>query len=331
MPLKSRDSVSSALLRASLWLGALSAAGAVALMAWHSAFRTTEALAHSRPMAAAGIGIIVSLALYLASHLLRPGKKSPALLALHAGFLLLVSGYMAETAFSERGLVFIAEGMTVTKYVDEKGWDRKLPVALRLENFALELYPGTARPSDFISDISVTDPETKDAKPFRVTSESPLVASWGELYQKACGVESTGLEEIIVDVRRGGRTDTFRTRPGQTVMLPGGGQITVLDFSPSLGFRDGRAFTVDPDLMLNPGYLARAERGAEENTEWVLGRDGETEILPRLFVSFRDFYGVEYTVFAFERDRFRFLVYLGMALAILGFGALFLKKPEPRK
>ena len=79
----------------------------------------------------------------------------PAALVMHIALLLIVSGAIVTSLSARKGVLHVRIGDVATSYSENKKGGLPLPFALRLDDFAVEYYPGTDTPSDYRSSVSV--------------------------------------------------------------------------------------------------------------------------------------------------------------------------------
>lgn len=79
----------------------------------------------------------------------------PAALVMHIALLLIVSGAIVTSLSARKGVLHVRIGDAATSYSENKKGGLPLPFALRLDDFAVEYYPGTDTPSDYRSSVSV--------------------------------------------------------------------------------------------------------------------------------------------------------------------------------
>lgn len=80
---------------------------------------------------------------------------------LHGAFVLILSGALATHLFGLQGSIHLRQGASEdgSVFTDTDGAEHALPFGMRLEEFALEYYPGTVAPMDFVSTFTITDKE----------------------------------------------------------------------------------------------------------------------------------------------------------------------------
>ncbi|MCI7178300.1 MAG: cytochrome c biogenesis protein ResB [Candidatus Cryptobacteroides sp.] len=79
----------------------------------------------------------------------------PAALVMHIALLLIVAGAVVTSLSARKGVIHVRIGDVATSYSENKKGGLPLPFALRLDDFAVEYYPGTDTPSDYRSSVSV--------------------------------------------------------------------------------------------------------------------------------------------------------------------------------
>ena len=79
-------------------------------------------------------------------------KRMPVFL-LHISFLVILAGALTTYLTSERGSLHLRKGETVTTFLSADSTSRDLGFALTLNNFAVEYYPGTDSPMDYVSHL----------------------------------------------------------------------------------------------------------------------------------------------------------------------------------
>ncbi len=79
----------------------------------------------------------------------------PAALAMHAALLLIIAGALVTSLSARKGMLHIRVGDVATSYSENEKAELPLPFGLRLDDFAVEYYPGTDTPSDYRSSVSV--------------------------------------------------------------------------------------------------------------------------------------------------------------------------------
>ena len=96
--------------------------------------------------------------------LIRRRVRRPAVVALHASFVIVLVGALLTHISSERGTIHLRVGEKTINYVATDMSIRHLPFILRLDSFEVCYYPGTLAPADYVSHITVTPLTSKTAK-----------------------------------------------------------------------------------------------------------------------------------------------------------------------
>jgi len=114
----------------------------------HGAGAAAQAIYHHPVFIALwAVVAIVGMALLLRSG----GGKRPAVLALHVAFLLILAGALVTHLSGENGRIHLRAGEPLSSFELADGRTEALPFSVLLESFDIAYYPGTRRPSDYIS------------------------------------------------------------------------------------------------------------------------------------------------------------------------------------
>lgn len=81
--------------------------------------------------------------------------RNPAALTLHLSFVLILAGAICTWLLQERGAVRLSPGEKVVEFRSSGGGLLPLPVALELDSFRVEYYPGGIAPRDYVSYLKV--------------------------------------------------------------------------------------------------------------------------------------------------------------------------------
>ena len=73
---------------------------------------------------------------------------------LHVSFLFILLGALVTFLFGESGTISLREGEIQSAYEQDSGDSVTLPFGIRLEEFAIDYYPGSRMPSDYRSAIT---------------------------------------------------------------------------------------------------------------------------------------------------------------------------------
>ncbi len=159
--------------------------------------------------------LCANVACSLASHF--PwGNKRIGFVVTHASLLLIFVGAALTYFGKTEGQLGVWEGQasSTVERVDEKGTvlaKHELPFSVKLEDFVLDTYPGTMRPSGFASQIVVTDLDTGKSFPSRIYMNSPLHHRGWSLFQSSYQ-QQEGREATVLSVSKD---------PGQLVVFAG--------------------------------------------------------------------------------------------------------------
>lgn len=144
------------------------------------------------------------------------GRQRYGFVVTHASLLLVFVGAALTYYGKEEGQLMLWEGESGSVAV-ERDHDGKvlaqhrLPFAVKLDDFVLDTYPGTMRPSGFASQVVVTDLDTGKSFPARIFMNSPLHHRGWSLFQSSYQQQG-GREATVLSVSRD---------PGQLVVFAG--------------------------------------------------------------------------------------------------------------
>ena len=100
------------------------------------------------------VTIVVFAAIYF---LKRNILKRPAVMALHASFLIILAGAFITWMYGEQGMLHLRKGNSVSAFTDSNGLSKNMPFSMKLNDFQIIYYIGTRAPMDFISIITVSE------------------------------------------------------------------------------------------------------------------------------------------------------------------------------
>ena len=144
------------------------------------------------------------------------GRRRTGFVVTHASLLLILAG-AALTYFGKvEGQLDLWEGQTSStiENVDHEGRvlsRQELPFSVKLDDFVLETYQGTRRPSGFASQVVVTDLDTGKSFPARIFMNAPLHHRGWSLFQSSYRQQG-GREATVLSVSKD---------PGQLVVFAG--------------------------------------------------------------------------------------------------------------
>lgn len=113
-------------------------------------------------------------------------------LVLHLSFVVIFFGALTTALTGKKGFLHLREGETVSTYIDRKGVQQSLPFQVRLDKFSIEHYPGTATPSDYVSQLTCS--QTEEGTSFSTTvSMNHVLSSHGyRFYQTSFDEDMQG-------------------------------------------------------------------------------------------------------------------------------------------
>ena len=144
------------------------------------------------------------------------GKRRTGFLVTHASLLLILAGAALTYFGKTEGQLDLWEGQTSStiENSDHEGKvlsRHELPFSVKLDDFVLETYQGTRRPSGFASQVVVTDLDTGKSFPARIFMNTPLHHRGWSLFQSSYRQQG-GREATVLSVSKD---------PGQLVVFAG--------------------------------------------------------------------------------------------------------------
>ena len=88
--------------------------------------------------------------------------RKPFTLLLHAAFVLILAGALVTNLWGESGMIHLREGEPTVAFELDDESPATLPFSLELKEFRIEYDPGTKNVSDYVSEITLRDPEPRD-------------------------------------------------------------------------------------------------------------------------------------------------------------------------
>ena|GEM_PF-747342 len=141
----------------------------------------------------------------------------------HASLVLIMLGAATTFIFKTEGMLFLWEGesSSIIFQQDARGIitsRHDLPFIVRLDDFVLDTYPGTNRPSGFASYVQITDKQDHHSFTAKIWMNNPLKYRGYTLFQSSYQQDhETGREATVLAVAKD---------PGQIIVF--GGYITLL-------------------------------------------------------------------------------------------------------
>ena len=144
------------------------------------------------------------------------GRSGSASSSLHASLLLIFAGSAVTYFFKIEGSLFLWEGETGFQIVERDRENRvvsthDLPFSVTLQDFVLETYPGTMRPSGFKSIVKVTDRTPGTLYDAQIWMNNPLEHRGYTLFQSSYQ-QDRGREATVLSVAKD---------PGQNIVFAG--------------------------------------------------------------------------------------------------------------
>lgn len=144
------------------------------------------------------------------------GRKRTGFVLTHASLLLILAGSAVTYFFKVEGSLGLWEGESgsVIESQDKAGnivSRHQLPFWVKLDDFVLETYPGTMRPSGFLSRVVVTDADSGKSFPARIFMNNELHYRGYSLFQSSYQ-QAGGREATVLSVSKD---------PGQTIVFAG--------------------------------------------------------------------------------------------------------------
>lgn len=144
------------------------------------------------------------------------GRKRIGFVMTHASLLLIFAGASMTYFFKVEGQLGLWEGESGAVAIQQDAQGKvvsrhELPFSVKLEDFVLETYQGTMRPSGFASQVVVTDTDTGKSFPARIWMNTPLHHRGWSLFQSSYQQDG-GREATVLSVSKD---------PGQLVVFVG--------------------------------------------------------------------------------------------------------------
>ncbi|BCR03927.1 cytochrome c biogenesis protein ResB [Desulfuromonas versatilis] len=155
----------------------------------------------------------------------------------HLSILIIFLGAIIGNLWGYKAFVNIVEGTQTTK-VWPRGSNEPLELgfAVHCESFSVSFYPGSNRPKEFKSILTVLEdgkPVSEELTNRPIIVNDPLRYKGITFYQSSYGPTGDPIFNFRVKVRETGETLDLVARQGQMVKLPDGGGFRVVQFAPS--------------------------------------------------------------------------------------------------
>lgn len=152
----------------------------------------------------------------------------------HLSILIIFLGAIIGNIYGYKGYVNIPEGGTTDKIWLRNGQQPlDLDFEVRCEDFSVSFYPGTQRPKEYRSVLTIIDQgEVKIANRPTVVND-PLSYRGITFYQSSYGPAGDEVVSLKVQVRGEDKSDAFTLERGQIVELASGDRVRIAEFTPS--------------------------------------------------------------------------------------------------
>lgn len=208
-------------------------------------------------------------------------RKRVGFVLTHASLLLIFAG-AAITYFAKvEGSIALWEGQSgavveLSAPQGQHGGHHELPFTITLDDFVLDVYPGTMRPAGFASQVRITDRDTGRSFPARIWMNHELRHRGYALFQSSYQ-QGDGREATVLSVSRD---------PGQVIVFAGyaaliAGMIVVL-FTRFGQAREAAAKALLALLVLSSAALAASVPAVESLRRMPVQHDGRTMPLDTL-------------------------------------------------
>ncbi len=230
----------------------------------------------------------------------------------HLSILIIFIGAIIGSLWGFKAFVNIPEGKAANKVLLRSGaTELPLDFAVRCDDFSVTYYPGTNRPKEFKSLLTILEngqPVSEQLTQRPIIVNDPLTYKGITFYQSSYGPAGDPVFNVRVRVRETGETRTYNIRQGQRVELPGGDFFRVAAFTPS--FQEfGPAARLEVFPSSGP---PRAFNVLQAHPEFDARRRGE------FIFSLLDYQQSYYTGLQVNKDPGVWVVWAGCTLLILG-------------
>ena len=229
----------------------------------------------------------------------------------HLAIIIIFIGAILGNVWGFKAFVNIVEGTSTSQVWPRRGNEPlNLGFAVRCDSFNVTFYPGTSRPKEFKSVLTVLD----HGKPVpglenrRVIVNDPMTYKGITFYQSSYGPAGDPTIDLKVKEKATGKTVDITARQGQPVALPGGASVRVADFT---------------DAFQNFGPAAKLEirSKAGKPTDFIVLQkfpDFDAQRGGEYIFSLLDYKQKFYTGLQVAKDPGVWVVWTGCAMLILG-------------
>lgn len=302
----------------SLWLGAGTAVG-VALMMF--ILRSISGDNQVVPRSVIFVGwAMVAFALLIYLTVLFAGAKSGMTIGsivLHAGLLTAWTAMAFNELFGVAGKIYIPEGKAAAFWFDEHNASHPLPFELFNRRFVIQRYEGSDKISHYESELSILEGES--VRQEKIAVNHPLNIAGYSIFLSSYGIEPQPDSCIRLNISENGKESQYQLNFNQPVTINDGTMLTVIDYSPSLRFKDGVPYTFNKEAVLNPGYLVEVEFPDNHTVvQWVVPSEPSTRTIENLRLDFTEFLHIQYIVLDISKNSAKAWIYTGFMMVALG-------------
>lgn len=111
---------------------------------------------------------------------------------LHISFLVILAGAMLTSFLGEKGLIHLRTGDSVSAFMTKEKRIVDMPFQVRLDTFSIDYYPGTAAPSNYISNVTCLTPDGSVITTGRISMNNILRHNGYRLYQTSFDEDRQG-------------------------------------------------------------------------------------------------------------------------------------------
>ncbi len=261
----------------------------------------------------------------------------------HLGIVLIIIGGIIGN-YGYQGFMKVVEGET-NDTITLKGTtkQKKLDFSVRCDDFELSLYPGSQKPKDFKSSLTIIDGGKEVTKKI-IEVNDPLNYKGVFIYQSSYGT-APGQGEVFLSVKQkegAKKARKYKAKIGERFTLEEQGyEVAVKRFVPDFTIGQDKKVVSRSQELRNPAVqIALLKDKTLLYEKWVFSKfpdfhGSEKEIYQFTFLSFS---GKEYTGLQLTRDPGVWTVWVGCILLTLGCYIIFFMdhrrlwiKVEPKK
>ncbi len=240
----------------------------------------------------------------------------------HLSILVILLGGIIGVTSGFKGYMQITEGTAESRFYDRRSkTTKRLPFEVRCDNFQVDYYPGTTRPKDFYSDLTIIE-NGEEMFSKRIEVNDPLVWNGIWFYQSSYGETGRGVKAtiLIVDPETGEeQRESFDGR-SKTVSAFGV-TVNIMQIIPDFALDANQQPISKSNQPNNPAALVEVTRadGSAQRT-WIFQRYPETKMAEGLPVdlTFVDYGGIQYTGLQVVYDPGVWVIWLGCTVMVIG-------------